>query len=681
MRTITVTGNETIQIGRRGENQATQIIWTNILENWRTMYGDGVVQLAVRRPNDTDPYPAACEVIGNDIMWTIQAADTAQNGAGECELSYIVDAVLVKSQTWDTMIARSLTGDGTVDPPSEPSKTWFSKIQSEIGNLEDLGTGDKSNLVAAINEVAQSVGGSTSDHTKLKNRDADNQHPMSAITGLTDALSGKQPTGNYLTRDDLQDATDKALAQAKASGEFDGSDGAPGKNGISATHSWNGTVLTITSASGTSSADLKGEKGDKGDTGATGLQGEQGPKGDTGEIGPQGPKGDKGDSGPQGPIGPAGPQGPKGEPGKDGGIAVTNTATVGQTIKVSAVDENGKPTEWEAVDMPSGSTSVPKPLTFDYMPEGYPTKAVQTTTLMEEQQVAFTLSGGLYTAQLTNAFEIVEGQTYTVNWDGTEYECVGSVLNSLTMIGNLSIMGVGDDTGEPFVYGYDARRAVGAFITLDTSASHTIRVKTTEETVTPMAEGYLPENIATKADVEVAQTTAENAQTTADSNKEVLDGVFSSVATFTFDKQTSGRDTFVFNAFNYYKISDFNPASEDVISFRGTDAVGVDRSIITVGNNCVEYGFFIIVASAGYCSLPITETKTLSFTAPSAGLYAKYKEGNQNMTAGTGEFTLRVSTGSSSITGLFLKSSTTDSTKKFRITVDDNGTISATEVT
>ena len=44
-----------------------------------------------------------------------------------------------------------------------------------------------------------------------------------------------------------------------------GADGSPGKDGtdgISATHSWNGTTLTITSASGTSSADLKGEKGD-----------------------------------------------------------------------------------------------------------------------------------------------------------------------------------------------------------------------------------------------------------------------------------------------------------------------------------------------------------------------------------------------------------------------------------
>lgn len=301
MRKIAVIGNETIHIGRRGENQAIQIVWTNILENWRTMYGEGVVQLAVRRPKDTAPYPVACEVSGNDVMWTIQAADTAQSGVGECELSYIVDAVLVKSQTWNTMIARSLTGAGTVEPPSDPAKTWFTKIQTEIGNLEDLETGDKSNLVAAINEVAQSVG--TSDHTKLENRDADDQHPMSAITGLTDALAGKQPTGNYLTQDDLQDATDKALAQAKASGEFDGATGPQGPQGE------------------------RGPKGDtgpqgpKGETGPQGFPGEKGPQGPKGDVGPQGPKGDKGDTGdtgPQGPKGDTGEQGPKGDKGDKG---------------------------------------------------------------------------------------------------------------------------------------------------------------------------------------------------------------------------------------------------------------------------------------------------------------------------------------------------------------------------
>lgn len=64
--------------------------------------------------------------------------------------------------------------------------------------------------------------------------------------------------------DELPIAIDKALAQAKASGEFDGAPGADG---------------------------AEGPQGPKGDTGP---QGEKGNKGDTGE------KGDKGDPGPQG---------------------------------------------------------------------------------------------------------------------------------------------------------------------------------------------------------------------------------------------------------------------------------------------------------------------------------------------------------------------------------------------
>lgn len=40
--------------------------------------------------------------------------------------------------------------------------------------------------------------------------------------------------------------------------------GKNGTDGVPVTHSWNGTILTVTSASGTSSANLKGEKGDDG---------------------------------------------------------------------------------------------------------------------------------------------------------------------------------------------------------------------------------------------------------------------------------------------------------------------------------------------------------------------------------------------------------------------------------
>lgn len=133
-------------------------------------------------------------------------------------------------------------------------------------------------------------------------------------------------------------------------------------------------------------------------------------------------------------------------------------------------------------------SNTPKPLTYDYMPEGYPKKTVQTAVLMEEQEVAFALNNGKYLALITDAFEVVKGQTYTVNWDGTEYECVCYAYGRMTVLGNLSIMAPGDDTGEPFIYVSDEK----AFATADTSASHTISVKTAVETVTPMADEFLP---------------------------------------------------------------------------------------------------------------------------------------------------------------------------------------------
>lgn len=153
------------------------------------------------------------------------------------------------------------------------------------------------------------------------------------------------------------------IAALEEGGGLGGS--APGKDGVSCTHQWNGTVLTITSASGTTSADLKGEKGekgekgdtgavgpqgiqgepgadglkgDKGDKGDTGPQGPQGEKGDTGATGPQGPQGDKGDTGATGPQGPqgdkgekgdtgaTGPQGPQGEKGDKGDTGATGAA-------------------------------------------------------------------------------------------------------------------------------------------------------------------------------------------------------------------------------------------------------------------------------------------------------------------------------------------------------------------
>ena len=139
----------------------------------------------------------------------------------------------------------------------------------------------------------------------------------------------------------------------------------------------------------------------------------------------------------------------------------------------------------------------------------------------------------------------------------------------------------------------------------------------------------------------------------------------------TFDKVTEGRDTFKYNAFNYYKISEFSPRRENVISFSGTRESGVAFSIIHEGENCREYGPFIVVNKAGQCTLAVDSTTSYSFNAPSAGLYARYESGNIHMTAGTYNFTYRVVRN-------IIQSSTTS--KRYYLDVDDSGTLTAIEV-
>lgn len=111
-------------------------------------------------------------------------------------------------------------------------------------------------------------------------------------------------------------------------------------------------------------AELKGEKGDKGDKGDPGAQGIQGIQGEKGE------KGDKGDPGSDATVDIVTPTAEStdtqaasakavwdmlgtGGSGTDISLGVTG-ASVGDIIKVKAVDADGKPTEWVAAEMPSG---------------------------------------------------------------------------------------------------------------------------------------------------------------------------------------------------------------------------------------------------------------------------------------------------------------------------------------
>ena len=97
------------------------------------------------------------------------------------------------------------------------------------------------------------------------------------------------------------------------------------------------------------------------------------------------------------------------------------------------------------------------------------------TVLVEERTVTFTQDNGGYVGNFQSTFKATVGKTYTVSWDGTIYECVCASFYTMTAIGNISIMGAGSDTGEPFVVIINNNNSID-IATSDTSASHTISI-------------------------------------------------------------------------------------------------------------------------------------------------------------------------------------------------------------
>lgn len=150
---------------------------------------------------------------------------TADMGLNLTEGEWAVKLSGVKGDARITTTTQRLyvRGFGSTDGElPDVTATQAEQLQAQIGDLADLETESKDNLVAAINEAAQSGGGGggTADHTKLKNRDAAEQHPMSAITGLEAALDGKAAKTDKL-------ANPYALTfTGAASGTYDGSEAA-----------------------------------------------------------------------------------------------------------------------------------------------------------------------------------------------------------------------------------------------------------------------------------------------------------------------------------------------------------------------------------------------------------------------------------------------------------------------
>lgn len=229
------------------------------------------------------------------------------------------DGTLVIPTLWADLGKVMPSADPSGDTSTNPSLPVWAQLSALIGNLDDLTTKAKENLVAAVNEVAAKGGG-----------------------GGTAADVRMDVSGGYIRYS--ADGGENWTNLVAMSGLV-GKPGDPGDDGETPFIGENGRWWVGAT-----------------DTGVQ-AQGEPGKNGVTPHIGENGNWyiGDT-DTGVQA----------QGTPGNDytlteadkkeiagmvevtgGGISVSG-ATVGQTVKIAAVDENGVPTAWEAVDLPSG---------------------------------------------------------------------------------------------------------------------------------------------------------------------------------------------------------------------------------------------------------------------------------------------------------------------------------------
>ena len=279
------------------------------------------------------------------------------------------------------------------DASTAPSLPVWAQIQAMVGDLGTLDTEAKSNLVAAINEALTKGGEIAPAEVQRIVEDYLKANPPGTVS---DGKDGITPTigknGNwYLGSTDTGKPSRGADGTPGATGApgKDGAPGADGKDGITPTIGKNGNWYLGSTDTGKPSRGAGGTPGAAGAPGKDGAPGADGKDGITPAIGENGNwylgntdtgKPSRGENGavPDIQIGtvttlPAGsdatasmggtaenpllnlgiPKGADGQGGGSGGTDISlglTSATVGQTIKVKAVDTDGKPTAWEAAE-------------------------------------------------------------------------------------------------------------------------------------------------------------------------------------------------------------------------------------------------------------------------------------------------------------------------------------------
>ena len=285
--------------------------------------------------------------------------------------------------------------------------------------------------------------------------------------------------------------------------------------------------------------------------------------------------------------------------------------------------------------------------------------------IVEESTVSFTDEGGAYAAEVISTFLATVGETYKVSWDGTTYESVCVDYRAgLFAIGNLSIAGAGADTGEPFLI---VPNGSSIFIyTADTSASHTFSISGLVTEVVKIPDKYISD---TFRDVVIA---GDPLKWSTDACTEYY-GLFQNGKLLKINVVRNSNDEGYVLSMFYNELSGITQittiTTQGRLYYLSTNSYTNERYWTPVFDSQKLYLRYIQTGS----DINHINREEYDRLDLSNGLSFTTKKANED------EFRRKVVLEGDN--EIVLSSSTANSTKKFKITVDDSGTISATEVT
>lgn len=345
-------------------------------------------------------------------------------------------------------------------------------------------------------------------------------------------------------------------------------------------------------------------------------------------------------------------------------------------------------------------------------------KAKKTVEEVPETTVTFAENNGLYTAELTSVPGVQAiGDVRTVVWDGVAYVCkVGVFQNVAYTLGNLSLLnGLGEesypDTGEPFLWEMVPQQGLSMLATKDTAETHTVSCWADKEVVHTLPKEYLPQIPTDKLpDLGLAPVATSGSYNDLTNKPEIPSNVVKTVYSAEPDENgdvspteirlsTSEKASWTSRGLSISSGSSYESYIRYSSLFidSGDDYLKYSGGGLTVGNTDVgKYiklqasctgdsdvtiriqnsdGEYFVIYPNGQLTLKNRMLKVGHSGSPSIIRYVKTPE--KDFDAANKAYV----DGKISDTEIILASSTEGSTKQFKITVDDTGTLSATEVT